>query len=82
MRGNSGVQKNTLHRLIAQVAARAPVRIATMNVSYPDISLGGLLERHVGWLTGTGGPMSAMIGSDPVRLDHYKAASSRVASRR
>lgn len=53
-----------------------------MNVSYPDISLGGLLGRHVGWLTGSGVPMSAKIWCEPVRRHHYKAGSGRVESRR
>lgn len=51
-----------------------------MHDAYPHV--GGLMQRHLDWLTGSGVPMSAIIRSDPVRPDYYKAASGRVAIRR
>ncbi|MBB4341664.1 hypothetical protein GGE56_002900 [Rhizobium leguminosarum] len=51
-------------------------------MNFDVLSFGGLMQRHVGWLTGSGVPMSATIRSEPVRPDYYQAARGRVASRR
>ncbi|WP_158775545.1 hypothetical protein [Rhizobium sp. H4] len=41
-------------------------------------SCGGLMQRHLDWLTGSGVPMSAIIRPEPMRLAHgFRAADSR-----
>lgn len=41
-------------------------------------SCGGLMQRHLDWLTASGVPMTAIIQPDPVRIAHgQKAADGR-----
>ena len=41
-------------------------------------SCGGLMQRHLDWLTASGVPMTAIIQPDPIRIAHgHKAADGR-----